>query len=595
MLPSNSTGPAPPQQTAVEAEPDTHADDRRKLATGLHWASLVAAFGFLFWANRDQWFDSDEWNFLVRRRLVGSSQFLGIWEPHNKHWVTLPVLVYRLLFNVFGVRTYAPYLVLLLVLSLLVAHLLWRILLRFGVDPLLATAAAAVFAFVGAGWENVTNGFQITLIAPLVLGLGAVLVVRDHDLTVRRYGVVWLLLIAAVMSSGVGVTMVAVVAVIALFEHGLKAAVIIGSAPAAAYLIWFGLEGRHAPAAAGEQGLWPALQATPAFLWRGLTGAVDVETGLTGAGAVLVLLLVVWALRHADLADRAWRDATVLALGAVLFISLTAIGRSGLGADNAAASRYSYIVLALLLPLAVVALDQLLGTHVTRWLAMGLGLGFLLLVSVSTVAHNADAAGIREQDQERRVLATAQLTRGRQHVPRDHPGAYLYARSRCAGDPPTSAKTESCPATSPSPKKTCSPRASISNSRSGVPGARRARCPRRRDSGRARPVPRRAGRHRAGMPPGRARLRHANRRAPIRAPGLGDDPHRARGQRRGATRRRCQRRDRPRSWRSPFPATRRSASTCRRAVWSCVSTSPRSVKPRCAGSALDSCLTCPVV
>ena len=128
----------PTGRTTVEAVPDPRADDRRKLVTSLHWASLAAAFGFLLWANRNQWFDSDEWNFLVRRRLVGSAEFEGIWAPHNKHWVTLPVLVYRLLFNVFGVRTYFPYIVLLLVLSLAVAHLLWRLLLTAGLNQVAA-------------------------------------------------------------------------------------------------------------------------------------------------------------------------------------------------------------------------------------------------------------------------------------------------------------------------------------------------------------------------------------------------------------------------------------------------------------------------
>ena len=214
------TSPSP--QVAVAPVPDARADDRRRLVTTLHWASLLAAFGFLLWVNRHQWFDSDEWNFLVRRRLVGSAQFQGVWDPHNRHWVTLPVLAYRLLYTIFGVRTYVPYIVLLLVLNLLIAHLLWRILLRFGVDGFLATAAVAVFAVVGAGWENVTNGFQITLLGALALGLAAVLAVGDRDLTVQRYGVLWLLLIGSLMSSGIGLTMVAVVVTIVLLRHGVE-------------------------------------------------------------------------------------------------------------------------------------------------------------------------------------------------------------------------------------------------------------------------------------------------------------------------------------------------------------------------------------
>jgi hypothetical protein len=397
-------------ETTVEVLRRLRDADRRKLALILHWVSLVAAFGFLVWATRDQWFDSDEWNFLVRRRIVGSDSYLGIWDPHNRHWHTIPVVIYRVLFTLFGVRTYLPYLLLLFLLHLLVAHLLWRLMVGLRVDPVLATTAAAVFAFAGAGWENLANAFQIVFIGSLAAGLGALLVVRAGLLTPRRL-LVWLLLLVSLMFSGVGVTMVAVVVVTVLLRSGLKAALVAGSVPTAAYLLWFLLQGRDAPPAAGEQPFWPALQATPAFLWRGLTSAVDAETGLAGAGAVVLILLAVWAIRHANPSDNAWTDATVLALGAVLFLGLTALGRSGLGTETAGASRYAYVTLALILPLTALAVDQLLGTTSARWVVVGLGFALLLLVSVSTVLRNADAAGVREQEQERRVLATAELVR----------------------------------------------------------------------------------------------------------------------------------------------------------------------------------------
>jgi hypothetical protein len=89
---------------------------------------------------------------LVRRRLVGCAVpgCLGSAQPAPGD---AAVLAYRLLYTIFGVRTYVPYIVLLLVLNLLIAHLL--------ADPaalrcrrLLATAAVAVFAVVGAGWRT---------------------------------------------------------------------------------------------------------------------------------------------------------------------------------------------------------------------------------------------------------------------------------------------------------------------------------------------------------------------------------------------------------------------------------------------------------
>jgi hypothetical protein len=384
-------------------------DRRQRRVVALHWASLVGAFAFLLWANRDQWFDTDEWNFLVRRRLIGSDAFLGIWDPHNKHWVTLPVLAYRLLFTLFGVRTYWPYVLLLVLLHLAVAHLLWRLLLTLHVDGVLATAAAGIFAIAGAGWQNVTNAFQISFVGSLLFGLAAVLVARRRELTRARLAAVWLLLVASLMCSGVGITMVAVVTALVLLRHGLRDAVVALSVPLLAYALYFVLQGRHAPPGAGEQALWPALQATPAFLWRGLTDAVDAEIGLAGAGAVVLVLVAVWIVRHADFADRSWGDATVLALGAVLFLVLTAIGRSGLGPEAAGASRYAYITIALLLPISTLALDRLLPRTSARDVVLVGGVCFLVLVSVSLVARNADADGIRKQEQKHRVLAASEL------------------------------------------------------------------------------------------------------------------------------------------------------------------------------------------
>ena len=117
----------------------------------------------LLWIDRHQWFSGDEWDFLVRRGVLGHSE-LGLLEPHNEHWSTFPVLIYRALFSVFGVRTYTPYLVMLIVAHLLAAHLLWRLMMRYGVDWLLATGAAAVFMVLGAGWEDLINAFQVTFV-----------------------------------------------------------------------------------------------------------------------------------------------------------------------------------------------------------------------------------------------------------------------------------------------------------------------------------------------------------------------------------------------------------------------------------------------
>ena len=70
-------------------------------------AALVGAF--LLYAivgHRHYWFWHDEWDFLVTRDGADLHDLL---RPHNEHWSTVPILFYRLVWRVFGLKSYAPY------------------------------------------------------------------------------------------------------------------------------------------------------------------------------------------------------------------------------------------------------------------------------------------------------------------------------------------------------------------------------------------------------------------------------------------------------------------------------------------------------
>jgi hypothetical protein len=207
-------------------------------ATYLHWASLLVALPLLLWIDRHQWFAGDEWDFLVRRGVLGHSE-LGLWQPHNEHWSTLPILIYRVLFAVFGVRTYLPYALVLVLFHLLVAHLLWRLMLRAGVDWLVATGAAAVFMVLGAGWEDLVNAFQLTFVASLAFGLLALLVIPEKGPFQRRDAWGWLCIVVSMLFSGVGLTMMLIAAVTTFLRRGWRLALAALSVPGAVYIVWY--------------------------------------------------------------------------------------------------------------------------------------------------------------------------------------------------------------------------------------------------------------------------------------------------------------------------------------------------------------------
>ncbi len=66
--------------------------------------------------------------------------------PHNEHWILLPKLVYAALGALVGFDTPWVFVAVTIGLHLVLCHLLWRIAIRGGGDPWLATVAGFGFA-----------------------------------------------------------------------------------------------------------------------------------------------------------------------------------------------------------------------------------------------------------------------------------------------------------------------------------------------------------------------------------------------------------------------------------------------------------------
>jgi len=397
--------------TAVAAQPSPRPS-LRSSAAALHCCTLAVGFVFLLWVNRHQWFNTDEWVFVVGRGVFGSARS-GLLEPHNEHWSTLPIVAWRSLFSVFGVRTYLPYLLVLIGMHLLAAHLLWRVTLRVGIEPLLATLAVTPFVVLGAGWENLTAAFQFSLIGSLVAGLAALLVVPTSGRFGKTDAGGWALNIVGLMFSGVGVTMVVIAGLFALFRRGVRVALLTVSVPGAVYLLWYAAYGRHAGATAGTEPLTTALRHLPAYVWHGLTGTINDVTGLSGTGPVVLLLFVAFVGLRVRSLNAGWALAIAMAVGAAVFLAGAGIRRSGFGPETAASPRYVYVVAALLLPLAAMVVERMVARVPLR-LAVVLAITIVLVVvQVSKLdAEAGDAADI-EQESKHRIMATARLLRKR--------------------------------------------------------------------------------------------------------------------------------------------------------------------------------------
>jgi hypothetical protein len=363
--------------TPVEhVAPGTPIDRSARLALFVFGAVVVIAFPVLVKLGHYRWFYNDEWDFLAGR---DGGSLHDLLRPHNEHWSTLPILTYRVLWHLVGLRSYTPYLALNITLHLTAAVLLRIVMRRAGVGPWIATSAAAVLVLFGAGSQNITFAFQIGFVGALVLGLTQLLL-ADHDGPIDRRDWLGLLAgIAGLLCSGVAVTMAVVVGFATLARRDWRAAVFHTAPIGVIYALWWFRFARDEYANFNSP-IGPVLR----FVIVGTGAAFHAMGQLPGAGVALGALLVLglalaWGpLRGTALRHRAAMPGALL-VGAFVFLLVTASGRATvLGPDFARSSRYIYLVAALSLPAIAVAADAV----VRRWQLLAPAVLALLLIGI---------------------------------------------------------------------------------------------------------------------------------------------------------------------------------------------------------------------
>jgi hypothetical protein len=366
---------------------DTRAQQRNRSALLVFTAVEVGALILYAVVARGRWFLYDEWDFLSDRQ-IGSVD--DLFRPHNVHWSTLPIIVYRALWGLFGLRTYFPYQILAIAAHLVVAALLRVVMVRAGVNAWIATAAASLFALFGAGSDNIVWAFQIGFVGSMGFGL-VHLLLADHDGRIsRRDGVGVLAGIAGLMCSSVGAIMVATVGLAVLIRRGWRVALAHTVPPAAVYLIWWAVWGREHISSVWRGDAGDRVR----FVTTGIGATFDALGQLPGVGLALGALLVVglvvaWGrVTTVEWRTRAALPAALL-FGAFAFLVLTAargVGRTvagigvaaNFGPESARAGRYLHLVAAFTLPAIAVAATAV----ARRWKVLAPVVVVLLLVGI---------------------------------------------------------------------------------------------------------------------------------------------------------------------------------------------------------------------
>jgi hypothetical protein len=204
--------------------------------------ALAVGLPALLWLGRGMTFFSDEWAFIETRSLGDPGTWL---PPHNEHWSTLPILVYRLLVETVGLTSYVWYEAVVIGLHGIVVVLAF-VLIRRSAGGAVALAAALVILAFGSGFENLYWGFQIGFVGATAAGLGSMLA-AERD-TARGRAVSSLLLLVSLATVGIGVVFAAILIVESIARRRLRAMALPLSVPIAVYAWWyvaFGRSGLH--------------------------------------------------------------------------------------------------------------------------------------------------------------------------------------------------------------------------------------------------------------------------------------------------------------------------------------------------------------
>lgn len=335
------------------------AADRRRRVTRADVpfiAMALAAGALLLYLGRSLTFWHDEW-----RSITFDGGFVDFLRPVNEHWSTFPILLYRATFELVELRSYLPYLTQVIVLHL-VAVTGAYVLIRRRVGPFVATLLALPLLLLGAGAENLFWAFQTGFVGSVMFGVWALVFIERPG----RSGaiVASALLVAGLMSSGIGLFFVAAAAGRTALDRRYRPRVLAVVPPVLVYLVWHFVVGRDA---LGTTGKLAGPSSVVRFAFRGTGYAVEGLAGVVRLPTNGVLGLVVFACLCAIALRRTARGQPQgLAIGTTLIgVAAMYVGigtaRADLNVDYARSSRYVYVAAFLL----VLCVGDLLASR--RW------------------------------------------------------------------------------------------------------------------------------------------------------------------------------------------------------------------------------------
>lgn len=304
--------------------------------------ALLVGLPSLLWLGRGMTFFSDEWAFIESRSLGDPSTWL---PPHNEHWSTSFILLYRAIVETVGLGSYVPFLAVVVALHGLVVVLVFIVIRRMS-GPVVALGVVVVLVCFGSGFENLFWGFQMAWVGAAAAGIAALLALARDD---RRGRIaVAVLLIIGLATAGIALAFVVAVAVEALLRRRIRSMFVPLAIPAAFYGLWFFWYGRYGVTTRAPLSV-EALLDVPRSVLEGLGNAAGAVTGVGPTlGLGVAVAIGAWALL------RLWRDRSLpprfvgCVAGIVTMYGLVGVTRAHQFAGIIDYSRYTYVTAILL-------------------------------------------------------------------------------------------------------------------------------------------------------------------------------------------------------------------------------------------------------
>ena len=375
---NSSESVAPLQST------DQHREIQRP--SGSAWARFAVpdvlflilsafAFGFILYLGRFLTFFWDEFGLIYWRQ---DWSFNSLMQPSNEHWSLVPMVLYKTMFMTIGLRSYVPYLAVLLLLHVATAAALYRYARRDG-NGLTALAIATVLLFFGAGYEYLFWGAGIFQLMAVAAGVWAVVLSLDGP-PIRRPRTVATLLVVSIASAGMGLFFLAATWMTLILAKGHRRELWIAIPATVIYGLWYATMGHSAVSSSAFT--LDSLVRVPEFLRSGVAAALGSLVGLGSlagnfAGLFLVLLIAALFL----IQRRVDRGVIVGTTGLVAQFVITGLVRDP---SESGLSRYQYVAAVFIL-MIVASLARQLHIQFRRPVTVAVVAGIVVLSLVPNI------------------------------------------------------------------------------------------------------------------------------------------------------------------------------------------------------------------